>query len=72
MLKPKISMSQLIMLLTLSRMFYTLNGILLGTGDSYGMAYLWAIPLSALMQFVLMLPALFLSRRQGTSLITAG
>lgn len=72
MLKPKISMSQLIMLLTLSRMFYSLNGILLGTGDGFGMAYLWAIPLSALMQFVLVLPALFLSHRQGTSLITAG
>ena len=72
MLKPKISMSQLIMLLALSRMFYTLNGILLGTGDGYGMAYLWAIPLSALMQFLLLLPALFLSHRQGTSVITAG
>ncbi len=72
MLKPKISMPQIVMLLTLSRMFYTLNGILLGTGDGYGMAYLWAIPLSALLQFIVVLPALFLSRRQGTSFITAG
>ena len=42
-LKPKISMSQLIMLLTLSRMFYSLNGILLGTGDGFGMAYLLSL-----------------------------
>ena len=72
MLKPKISMSQLILLLTLSRMFYTLNGILLGTGDGFGMAYLCAVLLSALMQFLLVLPALFLSQRQGTGILTAG
>ncbi|MEG2597363.1 MAG: hypothetical protein RR977_02960, partial [Oscillospiraceae bacterium] len=72
MTKPKISVSQLVILLALSRLFCTINGILHHTGDGFGVAYLWAIPISALLQFILVLPALYLSEKEGESLITVG
>lgn len=72
MLQPKISMWQLVLLLTVSRVFCALNGVLLGTGGGYGVAYLIAIPLSALMQFILLLPVLYFSQKQGESIVETG